>query len=438
MLNGNELADRVQDNRRAVQATKVAILSAIHQPVGSVNGRTALAELAGQNGELFFEAAFALLEEMPDSAERTAMYGKLCDCPEFLIQLTRPDRFSRTQLLELCRNFIRFDKRLDVRLADLLPHRYENDHRLPPETVACILDILNEISAGPRLVLLLNHLTDYPDPVVAERAVVLMGRRIQNSSWSQRYLTASEDGLRASAVESMWGRKSPAARTALWGCVNDASHQVVGNAVFGLHLLGESGVDEIVTGMLDDTRPPFRSAAAQAMGKIGKEEYAELLVKATTDPDPSVRLEAKRALVNIRRPIRLQEMAAAAAPPAPLPPQPPTPDVSASERPAPVPASGRPAPVPASARPAPVPASERPVPEPACGRPVPEPAPVPTSGQPAIETPLPETPAPVPASERPATETPAPEAPDPEPPAETPKSVPRFEIHLDGRYTSTR
>lgn len=338
LQNGNELADRLEDNRCAVQATKVAILSAVHQPVGSVTGRTALAELASHNGELFFEAALGLLEEMPDSPERAAMYGRLCDCPEFLIQLTRPDRFSKSKRLNLCRNFIQFDKRLDIRLADLLPHRRDDTYRLPPETIAGILDILNEISTGPRLVLLLNHLTDHPDQMVAERAVVLMGRRIQNSSWSQRYLMASDGGLRASAVESMWGRKTPAARTALWGCVNDASHQVVGNAVFGLHLLGEGGVDEIVTGMLDDARPPFRSTAAQVMGKIAKEEYADVLVKATTDTDPNVRLEAKRALVNIRRPIRRQELAAAMAQPTPPPvPEPPVPVPPVPEAPLPEP-----------------------------------------------------------------------------------------------------
>jgi hypothetical protein len=379
LLDGNELADSVHDKRCAIEGAKIAILSAVHQPVGSVNGRTALAQLAAQDGERFFEAALEILERMPDSStERGTVHSKLCDCPAFLIQLTRPDRFSRSKLLELCRNFIQFDKRLDVRLADLLPHRHEDSHHLSPDSIAGILDVLNEISAGPRLVLLLNHLTDYPDPVVAERAVVLMGRRIQNSSWSQRFLTAQDEGMRASAVESMWGRKSPAARTALWGCVNDTSSQVAGKAVFGLHLLGESGIDEIVTGMLDDTRPSFRSTAAEVMGKIGREEYAELLMKATTDIDPGVRLEAKRALVNIRRPIRQQEAAAAAA----------LPDLPVSEPPV-------------LALPLESPALDLPVPEP-----------------PVLATPL--------------------ESPAPELPLETPRREPQFEIHLDGRYTGRR
>ena len=393
MQDGNELGASLQDKKSALQAAKVAILSAVHQPVGSVNGRTALAQLAAQDCELFFEAAFELLENMPDSsAECATAYCKLCDCPAFLIQLTRPDRFSKSKLLEICRHFIKFDKRLDVRLADLLPHRYEDVYHLPPESIAGILDVLNEISAGPRLVLLLNHLTDYPDPVVAERAVVLMGRRIQNSSWSHKFLTAHDEGMRASAVEAMWGRKTPAARTALWGCVNDTSNKVAGNAVLGLHLLGESGVDEIVTGMLGDTRPSFRSTAAELMGRIGRVEYAELLVNATTDADSHVRLEAKRALVNIRRPIRQQETAAAAALPVPPDTHPP---VGAPEPPAPVPF-----------------VSELPVPKPAV--PV---APVHDLSVPGA---------------------PAPEPPAPEPPAEPSQPEYLFEIHLDGRHTGTR
>jgi hypothetical protein len=148
--------------------------------------------------------------------------------------------------------------------------------------------------------------------------VVLMGRRICNASWSQRYLMAADDDVRAGAVESLWGRKTPAARNTMLGFVKDPSHRVAGNALMGLHLLGESGVDELATGMLDDARPPFRSAAAKVLGQIGKPEYTEHLLRAAADSDPTVRLEAKRALVAIRLPmLRQQEAEAETVPPGP-------------------------------------------------------------------------------------------------------------------------
>src|ERR1035441_6684084 len=253
------------------------IRSAVNEPRGSALARSGLKDVAARDHELFFEAALGILDEIEDQRKRALACTRVCERPEFLLQLIRPDRFSRPKLVELCVELFKHDKNLDLRLAHLLPHRYEDQYRLSPEAIARILDVLNEISVGPRLVLLLSHLTEHSDPVVAERAVVLMGRRVQNSAWPQRRLSSTDEGVRAGAVESLWGRDSADARAAMWNCVNDSSHQVVGNAVFGLHLLGEAAVSELVTGMIRDERPPFRLTAAKVLAKIGSQEYAELL-----------------------------------------------------------------------------------------------------------------------------------------------------------------
>jgi hypothetical protein len=314
----SELVQQFREVSEEVQSMRLAIRTTLHQPAGSSVVQTGLYHLAIKTPEVFFQAAMSLLEATANSSEATNVYPRLLACPEFLIELTRPQRFSHAKLLAMCVSFIRIATRLDIFLADLLPHRFEDKYHLPPAVIARILDLLNEISTGPRLILLLSHLANHPDPMVAERAVVLMGRRICNASWSQRYLMAADNDVRAGAVESLWGRKTPAARSTMWGFVKDPSHRVVGNAIMGLHLLGESGVDELATGMLDDARPPFRSAAAKVLGQIGKPEYTDHLLKATADSDPAVRLEAKRALVAIRLPIlRQQEAGAEALPPAP-------------------------------------------------------------------------------------------------------------------------
>ncbi|MGP8245081.1 MAG: HEAT repeat domain-containing protein [Bryobacteraceae bacterium] len=314
----SELIQRFREVSQQVQSMRVAIRATLLQPAGSSSAQTGLRQLATQAPEVFFEGAMSLLETSAGSSDAANIHARLLGCPEFLIELTRPHRFSHAKLLALCLGFIKVVERLDIFLADLLPHRFEDKYQLPHTLVARILDILNEISTGPRLVLLLGHLANHPDPVVAERAVVLMGRRICNAAWSQRYLMAADEGVRAGAVESLWGRDTTAARTAMWGFVKDPSHRVVGNALLGLHLLGERSVDELATNMLDDARPPFRSTAAKVLGQIGKQEYTSHLVKAAADCDPTVRLEAKRALVTIRLPIlRQQEAAAEALPPAP-------------------------------------------------------------------------------------------------------------------------
>jgi hypothetical protein len=303
----SELVQRFSDSSGAICAMQISIRTALCQAAGCATGRAALHEISTRDPEVFFEAAIRVLESMAGLPEPPEAYARLVACPEFLIQLTRPDRFSRAKLLELCRTYIKAAKRLDINLADLLPRRQEDKYQLPPATVAHILDILNDLSVGPRLVLILGHLTDHPDPMVAERAVVLMGRRICNATWPQRHLAAEDEGVRAGAVESMWGRDTPVARTAMWQCVKDSSDRVVGNALLGLHYLGENSVARLATDMLDDSRPAFRSTAAKVMGRIGNAEYTEPLTRATKDAEPAVRNEAIRALVSIRRPILRQQ-----------------------------------------------------------------------------------------------------------------------------------
>ncbi|SPE29194.1 hypothetical protein SBA3_1510020 [Candidatus Sulfopaludibacter sp. SbA3] len=318
-----ELEQRLREVSQEVRTTQACLRSILREPAGSVSLRTGLHDLANKAPDAFFEAGFSLLESTVDSSDVSIPYARLLSCPEFLIELTRPGRFNRAKLLDLCLKFIRVAKRLDIDLADLLPGRSGDKYQLPRPAIARILDILNEISAGPRLVLLLSHLTTYPDSDIAERAIVLMGRRICNANWPQRFLTSSDEGVRASALESLWGRKTPAARTALWGCVKDPSDRVVGNALLGLHTLEEDGVDELTAGMLRDARVPFRSTAARVMAQVGKPEYAGHLMQATSDCDAAVRLEAKKALATLRRASLRRQAAAEAASVPPAVPEPP-------------------------------------------------------------------------------------------------------------------
>src|ERR1017187_7265238 len=170
--------------------------------------------------------------------------------PPFLIQLIRPDRFSRDQVTETCRNFIKIYTRLDIRVARLVPGRSEDQYRLEVPYIVRILEILNEISAGPKLVLIMNHLTRHPDSRVASKALLLMGRRIQNRSWEERNVKSEDPRKRASVVEALWCRNNAWSRQTMWAALQDENNRVVGNALVGLHSLGESRVRDLVRCML--------------------------------------------------------------------------------------------------------------------------------------------------------------------------------------------
>jgi HEAT repeats len=249
------------------------------------------------------------------------MCKRLLGCPAFLIELTRKERFSLRKLLQVSRSFAGMDPSLDIRLANLLPGRREDPYGLRPEIVARILEVLNDISVGPKLILPLGHLTSHPHPAVAEKAALLIGRRIHNFGWLQRRLESGGPGIRAGVLEGLWGSDTPQARRTMRKYLNDTSERVVGNAVFGLHLLRESDSVELVGRMLSDERPAFRATAAYLAGRIGTPEVNALLRRARNDDDAFVRLAAKQSMVQLRRTARMEEerrhaLAAAAGQPA--------------------------------------------------------------------------------------------------------------------------
>ena len=192
---------------------------------------------------------------------------------------------------------------LDVRLARLTPGRDPDaDAPLDSETVLQILEVLDKLSTGPRLILLLNHLTLHPDRRIAAKATLLVGRRLRNQDWVERRLVSTDGRVRANAVEGLWGVRSLAARKSLWTSLRDKNNRVVGNALIGLHQLGEPAVHEFVTRMIQDPRPAFRWTAAWVMGKIGSEEFLPDLQRARKDKEPHVQRAAERAIEAILQP----------------------------------------------------------------------------------------------------------------------------------------
>ncbi len=280
---------------------RVLLRSILTGSLGEQSTQPTIRKIASPDPALFFEVAILVLEALPDSPERPKAYARLMDCQEFLKELIRIGRYSDQELQGLCATWIKIDGLLDVRLARLAPQRDGYESGLPPELVARLLDVLHHISSGPRLIILLNHLKNHPNPLVAEKATLLVGRRIQNLGWVKHQLASLDDDIRAAAVEGLWGRKMPSARLLLLQSRNDEKSQVVANALLGLYYLGEGEARQWVKEMACDERPSFRRCAVWAMGQIGEPEYLELLRAALADSEPEVRLAAKQALAVLRK-----------------------------------------------------------------------------------------------------------------------------------------
>src|SRR5579872_4855960 len=278
------------------EAVKAALEGVLRNPRNTRDSNAAIRSLLCPAPEAFCAAVLFLLGTQHDPARRQT-YNALADCREFWIALMREARLSRSHLLEVCRHFMTIESMLDIRLARLTPGREETESsQLDAETVLRILDVLDKLSPGSRLILLLNHLTQHPDRRIAAKATLLIGRRIRNQDWVARHLASSDGRVRASTIEGLWGVRSPAARSSLWVSLQDKNNRVVGNALIGLHQLGEPAVNEFMKRMIEDPRPAFRWTAAWVMGKVGAEEFAPFLEQALKDKESHVQRVAERAL----------------------------------------------------------------------------------------------------------------------------------------------
>lgn len=288
----NWLDRDLTEPERAVRETLQHALRTCTKPEDLI---TAVRSLAAHGSGPFLVAVLWLLGSPVDPPVRRRMYDAVADCPEFWSELLAAGRFSRSTLLEIGKYLMTIDGLVDVRLVRLLPGRTMKDSKLSLEAVLRALDLLDQLSPGSRLILLVNHLTQHANQRIASKATVLVGRRLRNEDWVARHLDSGDGRVRASTVEGLWGVQSACAHRDLSACLKDKNNRVVGNALIGLHRLGEPRVNEFVKRMIEDERPPFRWTAAWVMGQIGAEEFVEYLERALQDKEAHVRRASARA-----------------------------------------------------------------------------------------------------------------------------------------------
>ncbi|MGA2714578.1 MAG: HEAT repeat domain-containing protein [Bryobacteraceae bacterium] len=259
--------------------------------------------MATELPELFMVAALEYLDSPEESSAHQILTSLMLRHHSVFEEVADPSRGSHRRSVTLFRRLVKVDLSFDVKLARKLPDRSGSNHAeaFDGPRSCRVLDVFDETSVGRRLLPILSHLVDSPDPQIAAKATLFIGRRLQNAEWASRQLNRSDPGARASAVEAIWGLNSPSAQALLEDCVRDESNRVAANALVGLHMLGKPGIVEQVTEMVTASVPTFRSTAAWTMGQIGDAAFVPPLTELLRDEHPEVRSAALRSLLQIRR-----------------------------------------------------------------------------------------------------------------------------------------
>jgi hemerythrin-like metal-binding protein len=189
---------------------------------------------------------------------------------------------------------------LDVQLAEVLLGR-SSDPAPDQATSLRILEILDRVSTGSRLVCAIGQLLGDAHPQIRSKAAMVIGRRTENFDWIDTQLMGAEPRVRANMIEALWENRAPECLKVFSQYRDDGDCRVAGNALYGVYLCGEADAIPSVARMASDPDPKFRATAAWLMGKIGQPEFADVLRRMVKDESRAVKGSALKALVLLNR-----------------------------------------------------------------------------------------------------------------------------------------
>lgn len=158
----------------------------------------------------------------------------------------------------------------------------------------------------------LRKLSQNPDLKVRSRSSKLLCELRPNKGLIERQMHSDDARIRASAIETLWNSRSEDARQLFHMGVGDPHHRVVGNALVGLYLMGDTSALDTMAELCAHKDHLFRAAMAWAMGHVKDPRAIPTLQELTHDASLVVR---KRALSSL---LILESVKAPDAPDAPV------------------------------------------------------------------------------------------------------------------------
>jgi HEAT repeat protein len=265
----------------------------------TVANRKRMSDFLQRDPEVFYRTTIEILRK--DAEARAAQHlVALLISGDLLFRALCDPSLDRERAGELARQARLGDPAVDIRLARQLADSNSSDGSVAPGMAERLLEIVDQISDGNRLLPSLMRILRHDNPYLRSKAVLMIGRSGRSLSWIQKRLQESDTRVRANAIEAIWGVDSPQARELLNWATQDGNNRVVGNALLGLYRMGESSSLTRLAKMAGHDVPGFRRTAAWAMGETGDPRFSEVLGRMIADDNGGVRKGAFAAVRRIR------------------------------------------------------------------------------------------------------------------------------------------
>jgi hypothetical protein len=253
------------------------------------------------------ELAAKAPEQVVDTALRLYHTGGCGDGARLLASLLCGDSRTVAKLCDpgasldgsvrVAKALIQHEPLFDVLFAKSLLH----DDQMTEDARQRGLAVLEKLGSSGRLIPILIQFLRDPDSRIRSKTALMFGQIMSTQGVMDRLFADEDARVRANFVEGLWrGPEGFDSRALFRQAVADSNHRVAGNALVGLHRLGETR--EVIAHVSKMARRPealFRAAVAWAMGQTGDKRYTGVLRSMVRDPDPRVRLNALRSLRRI-------------------------------------------------------------------------------------------------------------------------------------------
>jgi HEAT repeat protein len=189
-----------------------------------------------------------------------------------------------------------YDPGFDVRIARTLL----SDDQMTDQARHRGMAVLEKLGSSGRLIPVLIQFLRNPDSRIRSKAALMLGQIIPTQGIMDRLMVDGDARVRANFVEGLWNCTAGHCCLLFRRALNDPNPRVIGNALLGLHYLGETrAVISHVSEMARSPKTLHRATAAWVMGRIGQTRFTGVLRQMVQDPDSLVRRNAIRSLRRI-------------------------------------------------------------------------------------------------------------------------------------------
>jgi len=270
-----------------------------------VSGKV-MRQLLEQDSRQFLQDSLPLLQAAPDVPGFYHLLALLQSHDLILKNICDPGMFTTQQAIALAKRLARIEPHFEIKLAKALlapkarATKREIERNAQSPAGRRLLEIIAAISEGTQS-LLVAQLLEHPDAHVRSKAALLVGKSNKNANWTQQRLLETDGRVRANVLEALWGAESDECRGIFWSALADRDNRVVGNAILGLHRLGDPATIGLILEMTGRPEPDFQKTAVWVMGESGDLRFLPWLEDVLASPSAALRTHAFHALMKLKK-----------------------------------------------------------------------------------------------------------------------------------------